>query len=485
MSTLRSSLFVIVVLVTLLLPAVACADSQSKCSPEDQVGPMPVHMNTLHRGHSWVRSHPFTLMGLVRMVPKPFDMAQYRAAGFQTLLAWEHGSYDQLLPLVAADRMPFHVNLEKWGTELAGAADSTEESLAAALKELDSEETHAAIRNIIKHHGCIGFLANDEITRPMHLRYTRHLLKWLRQLHPEALAYSNAHPAGHEGIAGYGHLERYLDEFAAMLEPDVLMTDVYPLGCPDGTSYDYFKLLAAVRKVALEHGLPYWMFIQSFETHGSWDRRLPSESDLRFQMFVPLTYGYTGIIYFTYDMAFERGLIEKDGRPNRLHHDAARANPEVARIGAVMRFLTSIDVRYLPGRHEGDRQYVPNDLPIDTKAWRRGAGDDRRIKDVKISAAGTDKNGLLGFFQDDHGRQYFMLTNLWHGAELSASDSALDFALKFTPEVKAIYRLSRLTGEVEAIEVVDGKLTVSLPGGTGDLFGYTADPFCGSSDGEQ
>ena len=438
---------------------------------------MHTHLATMHRGHRWVRTHPFTIMALVRMVPKPFNMAQYRAAGFETFLAWEPGTYDELLPLVSADGMPFHVNLEKWGTEQAGGPDSTEETLGQALKNLDSEENRAVIEKIIKHSGCIGFMVNDEISRPKHLRYTRHLLKWLRELHPDAIAYSNAHPAGHEGVPGYGHLERYLDEFAAMIEPDILMTDVYPLGYPDGTAHNYFKLLAAVRKVALEHGMPYWMFIQSFETHGSWDRRLPSESDLRFQMFAPLTYGYTGILYFTYDMAFERGLIERNGQPNNLYHAAAAANPEVANLGATLRFLTSIDVRYVPGRHEADHRFVQNDLPIDTKAWTRGAAGDDHIERIEVDAPGPEKNGLLGFFQDDHANQYFMLTNLWHRADCSASDCTLPLTMRFSPDVKTIYRLDRLSGNTEPVNVVDGELTVHLPGGTGDLFKYTPGPF--------
>ena len=86
-------------------------------------------------------------------------------------------------------------------------------------------------------------------------------------------------------------------------------------------------------------------------------------------MFAPLTYGYTGIIYFTYDVTFERSLIEMNGEPNSLYHAAAKANPEVANVGAAMRFLTSTDVRYVPGRHQNGDTTTANKLPIGTKAW--------------------------------------------------------------------------------------------------------------------
>ena len=433
-----------------------------------------------HRGHRWVRSHPFTLMGLVRMSPKPFDIAQYRGAGFESVLLWEPGTYDELLPLVSADRLPYHVNLEKWGAELAGGPDSTEETLGAALKTLDSEENRATIAKLIENPGCIGFMVNDEIARPTHLRYTRHLLKWLRRLHPDAIAYSNAHPAGHEGVPGYGNLDRYFDEFAAMMEPDVFMTDVYPLSYPDGTADIYFKLLAAVRKAALEHGMPYWMFIQSFETHGSWDRRLPSESDLRFQMFVPLTYGYTGILYFTYDMAFERGLIEKTGEPNSLYHAAAAANPEVANVGAALRFLTSTGVRYVAGRHEKEGgETVRNEYPRDTRAWTPGAGGDTWITHVAIDEIGEGHDALLGLFRDDQGDRYFMITNLRHNANASAADRMLAISIEFAPKVGTLFRLDRIGGEAVPVRLEDGVLKTRLPGGTGDLYKYTPGPFPG------
>ena len=445
--------------------------------------PPPLVLNAAtpnHRGHRWVRSHQFTIAGLVRMYPKPFNVKQYREAGFGSVLTWEKGTFDELLPVVSAAGLPFHLHLEHWGGEATNRPDSNGETLGQGLRELDSEQNRARLAKHLAHPGCIGILANDEAVRPTYLRYTRHLLKWLRAQHPEALVYSNAHPAGHEGVPGYGNLEQYLDEFAAMVEPDVLMTDVYPLGHPDGTAYNYFKILAAVRKVALEHGMPYWIFIQSFERHGRSDRRLPSESDLRFQMFVPLTYGYTGILYFTYDLAYERGLIEKSGEPNRLYHAAALANPEVANVGAAVRFLTSTDVFYVQGHDRDGEKTTLNALPRDTKKWMPDAGGDTRIENVTIDSPGKGKDGLLGLFRDDQGRQYFMLTNLWHNAEASAAKRTVTFALQFADDVKQLYRLDRQSGKAVPVELKNGRLHLPLPGGTGELFKYTADPFPGT-----
>ena len=258
------------------------------------------------RGHQWIRTHPFTIMGLTRQHPKPFVPETYRGAGFDVLLAWEPSQFDELLPMAAENDLPYHVQLGEWGGK---TWSSVAIKLREALGEIDSEKNRAYIRKLIDNPGCIGITCNDEVSKPTALRYTRHLLKWLRKQHPDALVYSNAHPDGHSGEnLGYGTLERYIDEFAAIVDPDVLMTDIYPFGPPDGTFLGYFRLLNVIRHTALEQGMPYWVYIQSFESTGSWRRRLPSESDLRFQIFAPLTYGFTGIVYYTYDVAIEREM---------------------------------------------------------------------------------------------------------------------------------------------------------------------------------
>ena len=444
----------------------------------------PAGPPTMQRGHRWVRSHPFTIMGLTRMTPRPFDADQYREANMSALLAWEPSTFDELLPIASANRLPYHLYLDHWGDEQTNREGASEQSLREALGELDSEENRAYIRNLISNPGCIGWLVNDEPVVSTYMRYTRHMLKWLRQLHPEALAYCNARPEG-EMLLGPDY-ERYIDDFAAIIDPDVLMVDVYPLGDleeVDGWVHaeSYFNVLEVVRHVALEQGMPYWLFIQSFETHNGWHRRLPSESDIRFQLFTPLTYGYTGIAYFTYDIAFERGLIEADGQPNRLYHHAAQANTEVANLGTALRFLTSTDVRFVRGQHGEGSSRAANPIPRGATAWSYGAGNDHQITDVAVESPGEYKDGLLGFFTDDRGEPYFMLTNLWHDKGGTAEDFELTFTVRFKPQVTELYRLNRLSGNVETVEVTGGELTIRLPGGTGDLFRYTPGPFPGRS----
>jgi hypothetical protein len=178
--------------------------------------------------------------------------------------------------------------------------------------------------------------------------------------------------------------------------------------------------------------------------------------------------------YFTYDVAFDRGLLEPDGQPNRLYHDAAKVNQEVLRLGQSLRYLTSTGVEFIAGTKS-------THIPALLKSFDEG---DQRLhgalRGVSIENAGDAHCGLVGFFRDDAGNQYFMLTNLLQGPDKTADQCKATFTLRFHPNVKSILRLNRQTGQAEklAIDPAQG-LTVTLEGGTGDLFKYGNGAFAG------
>ena len=174
------------------------------------------------------------------------------------------------------------------------------------------------------------------------------------------------------------------------------------------------------------------------------------------QVFAHLAHGFTGIIYFTY-----WNMVEGGRQP--IYYKVARLNMEVINVGQAFRFLTSTDVRVVVGAGSKHRTGV--------QTWSPGAGDERRITGVTVDDAipGNYKDALLGFFRDDAGRRYVMVTNLWHGAGVSAAKRRMAVTLHLDRSVRVVGRLSRETGAPELLHVADGKLTLTLPGGTGDL----------------
>ena len=144
----------------------------------------------------------------------------------------------------------------------------------------------------------------------------------------------------------------------------------------------------------------------------------------------------------------------------------ARLNIEVANLGESLRFLESTAVRYVP---QGG-----NEVPGGVAAWKPGDGGDTIIKAITIEGdePAPGKDLLIGFFKDDDGQDYFMLTNLWHGKGASSAERAVTVTLTLDPKVRVIGRLSRETGQPEALAVEGGEFRITLPGGTGELLRF-------------
>ncbi|MCC6679899.1 MAG: hypothetical protein IT445_03255 [Phycisphaeraceae bacterium] len=403
----------------------------------------------LGRGQKWVRSHPFTIMG-VSLVERPFDVELYRNAGFTSLLVWE--SQEEVLRAASDAGLPWHMNRHE----------------GMRGREPFSEKDRERIRQVVKKYsGGVGWIVNDEPGDEAEMRATAEVIDWLREEFPDMLAYSNANPAA-------PWHERDMLNFARILRPDVLMYDRYIFEPDNGMKEDFFWNMAFVRQIALVQGVPYWSFVQAFEAEEDADpeingRRLPSESDLRMQVYSFLAYGYTGLAYFVYDLGggFERGVLEVDGTPSPLYESAARLNPEVSNLGRCLRMLTSTAVQYVPA--EGA------ECPRGTVAWNNrkyGAAP------APLDVQSPERDGLIGWFTDDDGGRYLMFVNLTHAEGMSAEEGAASFHIRFGgpgKPVTTLYRLDRESGQVEPItletdETGASGFSLSLPGGTGDLF---------------
>jgi len=394
----------------------------------------------LGRGHRWVRSHPFTTMALTIMRDK-LDGRQYRQANLNTLLAWK--AFDELPQQAVKEGLP-------WQLHVYPQHQGLTEKLKANLKRLYDT-----------YPGCTGWTVWDEVNRE-HMFKAAMTTAWLRKTFPHTLVYSNGLPPagarrmyGGEPPGGRYTYQQYQSDFVNIMNVDVLCYDAYPFH-ETGTR-SLFSIMADTRKVGLEREVPYWTFVQSHDDKRR-RYRMPSESDVRMQVFAHLTYGFTGILYFTYP-----AMVDKGRRRLPIYHDVARLNAEVIHVGQALRFLTSTDVRAVVG--------AGSKLRKGAAAWKPGAGGERRITSVTIDdeAPADYKDVLLGFFRDDAGRRYLMVTNLWHGAGVSAADRRMRITLHLDRSVRVVGRLSRETGVPELLRISDGKLTLTLPGGTGEL----------------
>ena len=396
-------------------------------------------------GKQWVRSHPFTTMGL-SLVEKAFDGQTYQQANFSTALVWKprKGIFEHTQKV----GLPWHYNTRR-------------------PKEGPTEEVKEKLRNLHdSYRGCQGWLVWDEPKRT-EMFTAAPTLQWLREEYPETLVYSNAYPIGvamdraygGEAPAGWSYRD-YLQCFIDIMQVDVLMFDLYPYGEDGGTS-NFLPCLEDTRQVALKANVPYWAFIQSYADERR-KSRMPSESDVRMQAFAHLTYGFTGIAYFTYDDAQGPGMVDMSAKPRPIYYYVQRLNNEIANVGQALRFLTSTDVRYLAANG--------NKVPDGLSPWEPEAGDGViRSIEVQDNKAADWKDLLVGYFRDDSGLPYVMITNLWHDKDTSAAKRQVAIRVVFDKSIKRVTRLSRETGAVESLALKDNTLTLTLPGGTGDL----------------
>jgi len=409
-------------------------------------------------GKQWVRTHPFTLLGLNQWA-KNLDLTEYKAAGFTELMAWEEPALQGAK--AQAGGLPFHAHVRP-----------ADQGATAAFKSL-AQATVAAGPTTVH-----GWLLHDEPGR-LQMPGIGQAAAWLKTIYPALLVYGNAFPSYASPTQLYGDSSRpgysfsqYLDDFITFIDPDLLMWDFYPFTADGKTSDTFFSDLMLVRSKALAKKIPYWAWVQSWANA---NMRLPSESDLRMQVFSFLTAGYTGLAYFTYDHFESGGLLDAAGNPTALYGTVAALNLEVSRLGAHLRSLTSTGVRFVPGKFQLI-VVLPNTPPAGLTSWSATSADPK-IKSVTVdnsspSSYGTMKNGLIGLLQDDAGQRYFMLTNLSHAAGATSASMSLPFFVDFDSAVNSLVVIDNKTGAVSTVPLSNHRLSVTLPGGTGRLYTY-------------
>ncbi len=408
-------------------------------------------------GWQWVRSHQFGIQA-VSLRPATWDFDEYFGAGM-TLLNRDPGN-------------PFTTNRPPAYADKQWHAFVTDQSLYNTMKSIP---------------GNTGWIINDEPSR-LQMPAVASLTSYVRQQDPQKVLYT---AAAHDewGAAGwYGDSSQpgytyaqYLDDFVSIIHPDVLVFDKYSLYSDGTTNAFYLRNLMTIRSKAISSNLPYWGWLQAF---GRSQGREPSESDNRFNAYTHLTMGYTGFLYWTYDYYAGTGdaMIDINGNQMPLYQSVKQTSAETTNLGKSLRYLKSTDVRFVPGKHGSPA--VTNSTPAGLTNWGVGPNPDPHILSLTVDFTnsaniGTGKDGLVGFFTDDAQQPYFMLSNLYHGASLSAAAASLGFAITFDSSVNELLRLNRVTGAQEVLTLNNHQLFWTLPGGTGDLFKYNTGDFVG------
>ena len=249
--------------------------------------------------------------------------------------------------------------------------------------------------------------------------------------------------------------------------------------------------LAHTRALGLRHNKPYFRFLRSFKSRPEFAEPYDlTASDYRFKAFSSLTYGYTGIVWFTYNLKeSESRLLPRlftttetyqfSDRNSPAFEETSAVNQELFYLGEETKHLLSTDVRL----HVGDNAVYSQ--PFDTTDWSPGAGNDSFITGVD-QLINDDMDILIGFFEHfDNQEKYFMLQNTAHAHGDTPSIYAgtirvdFDFSSATDPllDKTQLQKVDRTTGLWTDVSLnSDGgdmyHLNALLEAGGADLFRY-------------
>ncbi|MBP1995157.1 cohesin domain-containing protein [Paenibacillus eucommiae] len=252
--------------------------------------------------------------------------------------------------------------------------------------------------------------------------------------------------AVNQSIIGRAY-EDYVNQYVA-LNPDVVAFDHYPFQYNGQNNQAYFENLEIIRRQALLGDVNFWSYIQSVSITNS--LRLPTESEMKYQVYTNLAYGAKGIIYFTYETppfsGFNNGLILPGGAKNVSYTWAKNLNAEVLNLGSALLSLTSKDVY-----HTGDLPSNTKELPS-SYFWQP-------------SGSGPEMPMIVSRFENEDGREYVMVVN----KDMQNSHSQ-SFALSTLPD--SVKEVSKTTGleTTTAYNAGTGVLSADFAPGEGRLY---------------
>ena len=198
------------------------------------------------------------------------------------------------------------------------------------------------------------------------------------------------------GTSDYGEYVRML---VGTIHQPFLSYDNYSL--VGGEMLDYFYTnLDVVRRMSLETKTPFWNCILA---NSHFNYMEPSDATFNLQVYASLAYGARGIQYFTYFAPaignFRLAAVDQFGNRTATWDMLRRINNQLRMLTPTMVRLKSTGVYHYPSVPEQGRPLSESKLVESVEMTQRL---------VRSPAGGRF---LIGEFEDEQGRPYFMLVN--------------------------------------------------------------------------
>ena len=290
--------------------------------------------------------------------------------------------------------------------------------------------------------GAYGFYMRDEPVNP-NLYVDAYIA--LKKANPNAYMHLNFLPFGSypSPEAYYAQMNDWCVLCAEGGYPvDYLIFDHYPFFATGGMNREGFmKNLRICHDVALDNGVRTGTYIQTVGIAGAYRR--PSDSEIRYEMYLALAFGYKQLSFFTWFTpvgrgaeSFQDGIISPTGVPNAHYETIKTINHEILNIGTILAKCEAHEI-YLNGETWGQPS-IPEDF----------------------FAQPTDsKNYTVSFLRHKQtGANYLMVVN-------NDYSNAQSITLTLDKEITSLSEVSRDDGSLKPLTMDGQNLTVELAAG--------------------
>lgn len=271
-------------------------------------------------------------------------------------------------------------------------------------KTLSDEEIDAFVKQMVKDAGqseaVLGYYLVDEPGATLFPKLAVGVAA-VKKYAPGKLAYINLFPGyATIGAPNTSQLEtasfdEYLERFVTEVKPQIISYDDYMVQysmdlADSGPAAQYFRDLLAVRRVALEYGLPFWNIVSSNQIRSH--TTIPSPANLQLQAYTTLAAGGRGVTWYTYNSR-GYGYAPIDSNQNRTAtwQYLQMVNRQVRTLGPTMNRLRSTGV------------YFTSPAPLDSVPALPGE---------LVQAIETDVPVMVGEFVAEDAGRYIMVVNL-------------------------------------------------------------------------
>ncbi len=263
---------------------------------------------------------------------------------------------------------------------------------------------------------------------------------------PGKLAYINLYPdyatlgATDRSQLGTSNYTDYLERFVNEVKPQVVSYDNYMVQSSDdlrnsARAVSYYRNLLEVRRVALEHQLPYLNIVSANQIRPH--TPIPSPANLQFQAYTTLAAGYRGVTWYNY-YGPKYGYLPVDsaGRKTLGWLYLRDVNSQVAALAPIMSRLVSTGVFFTAPAPTDKLPLLPGNL---------------------VEAVTSPTPVMVGEFRHANGQAYVMVVNL--SLERSAK-----FTLQLRQPQAGIKIVSAMDGSLSPFDPKDGLWLVAGQG---------------------